>query len=186
MKTRSLIPAILFLLVLCASANSAYWEDSVSTLGTIAPNQGAEFGRLLFKFDLPNELDGAVIDYAELIFTATPDTGTSYICLMGVFPVSTSWESANLSWSSGWTNSGGDYVDSIFSTCLIRRSEDKLTRADITDVAQLWADGTLPNYGLIVMPLEDLGRYLKLHESSSLPQGVKAKVRVFYSRKAED
>lgn len=186
MKKRSIYLTILLLLAFSVVANSAFWESSVTEVGTISPNLTSEFGRLLFKFNLPDELNGCFIDYAELNFTATPDSGTSYICLMGAFPVTKSWESANLSWSDGWTNSGGDYADSIYSSCLIRSSTDRVTRIDITDIVQMWVDGTLTNHGLIVMPLEDSERFLKLHTSPNLPPNVEAKVRVFYTREVSD
>jgi len=186
MKTKSICLMILFLLVLCAVANSAYWESSVTQVGILSPSQGSDYGRLLFKFDLPEQLNGAVIDYAELRFTATPDTAGGYICLMGAFPVTKSWDSANLSWSSGWSNSGGDYADTIYSSCVIRTSTDRLTRADITDIVQMWVDGTLDNHGVILMPLEDSGRFMKLHTGVNLPPSVKAKVRIFYTREAEE
>ena len=80
--------------------------------------------------DLPQQLDGVIIDYAELVFTATPDTGSGYICLMGAYPVTKAWKSANLSWSEAWTNTGGDYADSIYSTGVIRTSTDRPTRMD--------------------------------------------------------
>jgi hypothetical protein len=186
MKAKTICLMTLFLLVLCASAHPAYWESSVTQVGTLSPGQNSDYGRLLFKFDLPEQVNGAFIDYAELRFTATPDTGSSYICLMGVFPVATSWESANLSWSSGWSNPGGDYIDTIYSSCVIRTSTDRLTRADITEIVQMWVDSTLTNNGVILMPLEDGSRFMKLHDTNGFPQGVKAKVRVFYSERQEE
>lgn len=186
MKKRSICLTIMLLLTFSVTVNSAYWESSVTQIGTISPNPTSDFGRLLFKFDMPDQLKGVIIDYAELRFTATPDTGKSYICLMGAFPVTKSWVSANLSWSDSWTNSGGDYADSIYTSCLIRTSTDKLTRIDITDIVQMWVDGTIANYGLILMPLEDSNRFLKLHNSLNLPPNVKAKVRIFYTREVSD
>lgn len=186
MKTKLICLMIVFLLVLCATANSAYWESSVTHVGTLSPSQGSDYGRLLFKFDLLEQLNGVAIDYAELRFTATPDTGESYICLMGVFPVTKTWNSADLSWSSGWSNPGGDYVDTIYSSCLIRTSTDRLTRVDITHIVRMWVDSTLANHGVILMPLEDSDRFMKLHSTGSFPQGVKAIVRVFYTREPTD
>jgi hypothetical protein len=57
---------------------------------------------------------------------------------------------------------------------------------DITDIVQMWAEGDLANHGLILMPLEDSGRFLKLHTTPGLPPGAKAKVRVFYTPEGKD
>lgn len=186
MKAKMTCLMILFVLVFCGPASSAYWESSVSQVGTLSPTQGSDYGRLLFKFDLPEQLDEAFIDYAELRFTATPDTGESYICLMGVFPVTRTWDPASLSWSSGWSNAGGDYIDTIYSSCVIRTSTNRVTRADITDILQMWVDSTLTNNGVILMPLEDPARFMKLHNTTGFPQGVKAKARVFYTPEPRD
>jgi len=51
---------------------------------------------------------------------------------------------------------------------------------------QMWVDGTLDNHGVILMPLEDSGRFMKLHTGVNLPPSVKAKVRIFYTREAEE
>ena len=186
MKKKMIFLSLLLLLVFSVTAESARWETSVTQVGTISPNQSSDFGRLLFKFNLPDELNGVTIDYAELIFTATTDTGSSYICLMGAYPLTKNWESANLSWSDGWTTPGGDFADTICSSSLIRSSSEQLTRIDITDIVQMWVEGSLANYGLVVMPLEDSSRFLKLHANSQLPPNVLAKVRVFYTKPARE
>ena len=186
MKRKSVFLTILIVLAFSLAANSAYWESPVKQVASISPKLSSQFGRLLFKFDLPQQLDGVIIDYAELVFTATPDTGSGYICLMGAYPVTKDWKSDNLSWSEAWTNTGGDYADSIYSTGVIRTSTDRPTRMDITDIVQMWADGDLANYGLILMPLEDLGRFLKLHTTPGLPEGAKAKVRVYFTPEGKD
>ena len=184
MNKKMIFLTFFLLLVFSVTVESAYWEASVTQVATISPNQSSGFGRLLFKFDLPDQLNGTFIDYAEVIFTATPDTGNSYICLMGAYPLTKNWEPADLSWSEGWTTAGGDFADTIYSSCLIGSSTERLTRIDITDIVQMWMDGAITNYGLIVMPLEDSNRFLKLHTNSELPPDVKAKVRIFYTMSA--
>jgi hypothetical protein len=184
MKKKMILLSFLMLLAFFVTANSAYWEASVTQVATISPNPSSGFGRLLFKFDLPDQLNGVTIDYAELVFIATPDTGRSYICLMGAYPLTKNWESANLSWSDGWTTPGGDFTDTIYSTCLIRSSQDRVTRMDITDIVQMWVDSTLTNHGLIMMPLEDSNRFLKLHTDPQWPPDEKAKVRIFFTTPA--
>jgi hypothetical protein len=186
MRQKSILMTIVFVLSLSLAASSAYWESSTIEIGSISPNTPTEFGRLLFKFDLPEQMDGATIDYAVLLFTATPDTGSSYICLMGAFPVTKSWASATLFWTEGWTKSGGDYADTIYCTGVIRTSTDELSWMDITDIVQMWADTTLTNYGVMVMPLEDSDRFLKLHDTPGLPPTAKAKVRIYYTPVAEE
>jgi hypothetical protein len=181
MKKKSILLGFLLLSAFCSSASAALWETPVAQVATISPNEASSFGRLLFRFDLPDQLAGATVDYAELIFTATPDTGNSYICFMGAYPLTKNWEAEDISWSEAWTNAGGDFADSIFSSGLIGVTTNRLTRLDITDMVQMWVVGTSANYGLIVMPLEDSDRFLKLHSNAQLPPNVMAKVRIFYT-----
>ena len=186
MKSRTLHITLLLLFAFCVTAYPACWESPVKQAGIISPTPASGFGRILFKFDLPSQLQGVIIDFADLTFFATPDTGSSYICLMGAFPVTRSWEPASLSWSNGWTNAGGDHADSIFSTSVIRTSSERPSRVDITDIVQMWVDGTLANYGLMVMPLGDSNRFLKLHANPAFEPDVKAKVRIFYTLMSGD
>lgn len=58
---------------------------------------------------------------------------------------------------------------------------DGSLRDEVTDIVQLWVDGTIANNGLIVMPLEDSRRPLKLHSTPDSDPGAKAKVRIWYS-----
>jgi hypothetical protein len=64
---------------------------------------------------------------------------------------------------------------------LILTTVDGSLRDEVTDIVQLWVDGTIVNNGLIVMPLEDSRRPLKLHSTPDLNLGAKAKVRVWYT-----
>ena len=57
---------------------------------------------------------------------------------------------------------------------------------DITDMVQMWAEGDLANHGLILMPLEDSARFLKLHTTLCLPPGVEAKVRIYFTPEGKD
>ena len=184
MKKKTHYLTLLLWLILLTSAHSAYWESSITQVGIISPDPALDAGRILVKFDLPEQLTGALIDYAELMFTATPDTGLGYICILGAFPVTKSWQSGVVSWSGGWDNAGGDYTDSSYACSLIRTSPDQITRIDISEIVQSWVDGDLPNFGLIIMPLENPNRFLKLHSTQGFAPNVKAKVRIFYT--AED
>jgi hypothetical protein len=185
MKKKTFYLTIMLWLVLLASAHSAYWESSITQVGIISPGPTSDAGRILVKFELPEQLNGALIDYAELMFTATPDTGSGYICILGAFPVTKNWESGVVSWSGGWDNAGGDYTDSMYACSLIRTSPDLITRIDISGIVQSWVDGDLPNYGLIIMPLENPNRFLKLHSTPGFAPNIKAKVRIFYTLNAQ-
>ena len=101
MKKKMILLSCLLLLVFSITSEAAFWEASVTQVATIGPTESSGFGRLLFRFELPDQLKGVTIDYAELVFTATPDTGSSYICLMGAYPVTKRWESEDLAWSDG-------------------------------------------------------------------------------------
>jgi hypothetical protein len=181
MKNKTIYLTLLLCLILWASARSDYWESPITQWGVISPHPNSVSGRILVKFSLPEQLNGAFIDYAELTFTATPDTGSSYICLLGAFPVTKSWESGVVSWSGGWDNAGGDYIESTYACSLIRTSPDQPTRIDVSEIVSMWVDGTIPNYGLIIMPLEDSNRFFELHSTAGLPANIMAKVRIFFS-----
>ena len=137
--------------------------------------------RLLFKFDLPSKLNDKRIDYAEILFHAKIDTLSRYSALFAAHPLTTNWNKTGISWSSPWTTEGGDYNDSSCGIGLIKTRNDGKIRLDITHLVKRWVHESVPNYGIIIIPLEEKRKITELVHPSSFPQGVFAKVTIFFS-----
>lgn len=180
MKKFLLISVVLVIISFTLDAQAAEVTVSVTQAATI-DSQCLDAGRLLFKFDLPKELNGAFIDYAEVIFKAEPIPVSSRRAVIGGFPLSNDWNESSVSWNYPWSSDGGDYVDTIMASCLVSDSEQRLTSLDVTEILRLWVEKKISNFGLILMDLDRADGKLKLQETTMLPQGAKAQVRVFYT-----
>ena len=179
-RTGIFLIAISLFTFLSFGIQAAQLNIPVSHTATI-DSISSDAGRILLKFDLPEELDKAFIDYAEVFFKAEPNPSSTHRVVISGFPLTRSWDKQTVSWSSPWTNDGGDYVDTIMVTCLDSKQESKLTSLDITGIVRLWIEEEISNFGLILMDSDREDGKLKLQESSKLPEDIKAQVRIFYT-----
>ena len=156
-------------------------DIDVSDACIISPGNDSLSSRVLLKFDLPSKLSDKRIDYAEVVFRAKIDTLSRFSVMFAGYPVSSDWNKASVSWSGTWTNDGGDYNDSLYEIGLMKARSDGQVRFDITRLVTSWQQETISNYGLIIIPLEEDRKITELVHPSDFPQGVYAKVRVYFS-----
>jgi hypothetical protein len=183
MKPRTIILIIIATVIFCSpSAFSDNRVDiQVSEAAVIVPANDSVSSRLLFKFDLPTKLNDKRIDFAQIVFYAKIDTSSRYSALLGGHAVTTNWNKAGVSWSNPWTIEGGDYNDSLYEIGLIKARTDGKVRLNITHLVERWVHESVPNYGIIIIPLEEERKITELVHPSSFPEGVFAKVMIFFS-----
>jgi len=179
---KKIILLISILLLLTSLLNSAELTIPVSQTAVICSGFDSNYGRLLFKFDLPKELDSAFIDYSEIIFKAEPEPSYSNakLIVIGAFPLSRDWSVDYVFWSAPWLNPGGDYIDSIYCSALLLKSDDYEIGLDITQIVRLWGENSLFNYGLILMSLGSECPF-KFSHHSSLEKNANAEVKIYYT-----
>jgi hypothetical protein len=156
-------------------------DIEVTDAGFITPGNDSLSSRLLFKFNLPSKLSDKRIDYAEVVFKAKIDTLSRYSVMFAGFPVTTDWDKATVSWSGSWTNEGGDYNDSLYEIGLIKARSDGVVRFDITRLVTAWQQELIPNYGLIIIPVEEERKITDLEHPIGFPLDVFAKVTIYFS-----
>lgn len=175
-RTRILLIAVSFILFAALGVESAQLTIPVTQTATV-DSLSKDSGSLLFKFDLPEELNGAFIDYAELLFRLEPEPSTSHRLVLAGFPLKKDWNEDNLSWNE----ISSAYVDTLMATCLISREDEPPTWLDITEIVRLWVEQKIANFGVVLMDLDRPDGKLKLEQSSHFPEGIKAQVRIFYT-----
>jgi hypothetical protein len=156
-------------------------DVSVSNACLISPGNDSLSSRILFKFDLPSKLDDKRVDYAEVVFEAKVDTLSRHSLMFVGYPLTTDWSAATSSWSSPWTNEGGDYNESLRQIGLIKAGSYGQVRFDITRLVTAWQQGSVSNHGLIIMPLNEERKIRQLVHPAGFPQGVFAKVTIYFS-----
>lgn len=127
---------------------------------------------LLFKFDLPEELEKARIDLAYLRFKVETDTTQEVVGLL-VRPMLESWTSGfNLSSLSESTASS---YHANFGGLSLKNGTGKI---EITQTVKAWQAGDLQNLGLLVNPDEEKEGSFQL---KNLPDGGVAELEIFYT-----
>ena len=178
MKRVGLFIWVVFVAVASAlQVRGANLEVEVTDMATISAGDTTRF---LLRFDLPSELEGSTIDYAELRFRAQPDSGSEEPLDIAGYRLTTQWDMGSVNWDYPWANPGGDYSDSTLTVSTISGEENQRVSLDLTGMLSAWAKGR-PNYGLILKSLIEKGRNLTVVQDPEFPPGVKAEVKVYYT-----
>ena len=169
------------IVTICVEGYSANLTASVKDAGLIISPTLSRETRGLVKFDLPSVPEGSTIDFVSLHLKlqGNPLQG-DYLDFIA-FPVTTHWSLANLSWSSPWTKSGGDFIDTLVTMGGISFSQGDEIYLDITDFYKLWSSGTLENKGIILLPFTNRTYNFGIVKDPKLPLDIIAEVIVFYT-----
>jgi hypothetical protein len=183
MKARIIILLIIGIVMLCSTSVFADNRIDIEVLNAtvLVPPSDSLSRRLLFKFDLPSNLNDKRIDYAQIVFYAHVDTLSRHSLLFGGYALTTDWNKSTVSWSNPWATEGGDYNDSLYEIGLAKAKGDGKIRFNITHLVEKWVQESVPNYGILIIPLEEHRKITELVHPSSFPQGVFAKVTIFFS-----
>lgn len=114
--------------------------------------------RLLLSFGQPSTFirPGATVEFALLCIEARAQN-----CAFVQFdarPITTDWTTdPAVSWNSPWIRAGGDFSEQQQSSTvsLAGPSELKQTAIDVTSIVRGWNEGSLPNYGIAIIPFTE-------------------------------
>lgn len=111
----------------------------------------------LVFFNLPPELadKGSLIE-ATLKITKQSDNSTQPNRALGVHRLTRDWKTPEATWKSAsknvlWTTPGGDYAEPAAASITIDPRNGVYTKR-LDSLVQSWADGTYPNYGMLLKP----------------------------------
>jgi hypothetical protein len=155
---------------------SLVWAESVTitTTTSAAADKVGDVERpgLLFKFELPEELEKARIDLAYLRFKVEADTTQQALGLL-VRPMVESWSSGSK------LSSLSDSTASPYHVNFGRLSlKNGMGKVEITQAVKAWQSGELPNVGLLVYPDEGKEGSFQL---KNLPDGGVGELEIFYT-----
>ncbi|MCI0596914.1 MAG: hypothetical protein L0Z48_10305 [candidate division Zixibacteria bacterium] len=156
--------------------SSTVWADSlkITTTTSATADKVGDVNRpgLLFKFDLPAELEKARIDLAYLRFKVEADTSQQAIGLL-VRPMLAPWVSG-LNYPLFF-----DSLASPFHANFGRLNvKDGTGKIEITQAVKAWQTGELANLGLLVYPDEEEQGSLQV---KNWPSGGVAELEIFYT-----
>jgi hypothetical protein len=137
-------------------------EDTFLTAdAALVPQHGRRYLELtqaksvaLLQFDLPADLDGAVVVKAELSLRQYQSNSVLPALLVSVHRVTRDWDNNLASWImarllAGWASAGGDYMAGNVAALAI--AGNNTYTWDITALADGWANHAFPNYGLLLL-----------------------------------
>ncbi|MCI0405856.1 MAG: hypothetical protein L0Z48_03730 [candidate division Zixibacteria bacterium] len=156
--------------------SSPIWAESIkiTTTTSATADKVGEVDRpgLLFKFELPEELEGARIDLAYLRFKVEADSAQEAIGLL-VRPMVESWSSGSKLASLSGSTASPHHAN--FGRLSFNSGSGKI---EITQAVKAWQSGELPNRGLLVYPDEEKESAFQL---KNLPNGGVAELEIFYT-----
>ncbi len=183
MKRYSLLAIILCgLLLSISSLGAATLEIPIEKVVELSPPDSLHAARFLINFSLPEEVDGATVDFAQLEISLGIEQTENRPVTLECCALVTDWDAGTVSWSQPWSNPGGDISDSNKTVLALYSGGEMLCRANITHLLQAWVDGA-PNYGLILKAVRDKNLSLSRLDGPNLPPGVKARIKVWYTSK---
>ena len=110
----------------------------------------------LVYFELPGEMDNALIFQAILRLTKESSSSTQANRSLGVHRITTKWDKNKVTWDTPWAYPGGDYVATAAASVTIDPDAPAQFNGvypfPIENLVQGWADKSLPNYGMLLKP----------------------------------
>lgn len=142
------------LLVLAASvpAGAARMTLSATDVGYIESDEPPQEGRVLVRFEMPEELRAGAVEFAvlELRTAVTSDEGVNCV-VVDAFPLTTEWDGATVAWDGAWSTPGGDFDRTEHAVWIARPGEASVVRFDVTGMVSGWASGALANHGVVLV-----------------------------------
>lgn len=121
-----------------------------SDMTTVIQDTASGETRSFVRFVLPETVDNKTVEYASLTlgFEAPEDSADFY--LIAIHPMLENW-SEGVRWESGVQRAGGSYLDSPGIVASVAAKRGYRVDILITELVQLWVDGTIENRGLAVV-----------------------------------
>jgi hypothetical protein len=143
----------LFLGIVILFSASFAQADSLSVAisdGAYLLNADSTQGRLLLKFEMPDELSGAEIVFAELLVPLTAAIPDSSALAVQCSPLLISWVPAELAWNDLGDNLSEEIITEPSTQYATATEGVQEAYFDITQIVKAWQDSALENRGLLL------------------------------------
>ncbi len=149
--TISAVAVLSIALTLVGSASAADFHVTATRTAVMADPDG--LARVLLAFPGLSELREEWVSDATLTIPLGVGTLASDVGIT-VDALTSNW-SGSPEWSSPWRTPGGDALGKMPSDVVIRAGgAERSLRVDVTDLVRAQADGTIQDYGFILLPTD--------------------------------
>ncbi len=156
----------------------AFLESASPTTNYGSTNYLGTIDRFIIQFTLPAVLNNKQIVEANLYFYVWNQTNYQAGQYLDIYRVTSSWQEGSTTWNNRytgqtWNAAGGDYDNSGTVDRILHQAGSSnwdhvyYPPANITSLVQGWVDGTVPNYGVLVLNEGSTGIGFKASEYSS-------------------
>jgi hypothetical protein len=148
--------AFIAVLMTCGLAHAEKFTGSVIDVASIEDGQGN--ARILFHWDAAIDAEHFAIGRAFMKFDMTGEAEARSIRLR-LHPVTSPWSAADVAWSSGWSEPGGDFDGAAMSTADIDLSKgDSTVFVDVTEIVKELEEAENSNGFLVTVdPADGVG-----------------------------
>ena len=127
----------------------------------------------LVRFELPGEMDNALITQANMKLTRQGPNATPADRSLGVHRITRAWSSSSVTWTTPWAAPGGDYVEQAAASLQIDQNPPPPGGAyvfPIHSLVQGWVDDRLRNHGMLLKPTRLINARFTSFEGASKPE----------------
>jgi len=176
------------LLVLFSEAFALQVILTADELAVISNPEDPLAKRVVAKYEIPECLRSAEVIYAQLEASVNTTLAADDVAIaVEAAPLVENWSAATVTWLVPWREAGGDADFAGVRHFLVRQGPHRV-RIDVTKIVRQWANGSRPNYGLMLRTSPQSGGYLSLPRTPGGGKGTalqEPSIRVWYLPQSE-
>jgi hypothetical protein len=158
MRRLLLIPILMiWVLGLISVSKADELAANVTDFAVISESDSSRIVHVLTEFDLPEGISCRQVKFATLELNVSVESEEVPFVSGVVYPVTASWNPQQVSWTSPWSNHGGDYNTDVNSVVGISCTGTNALYIDITDLIPALFDQRGNNHGVITILDFDYG-----------------------------
>ncbi|MFH1864915.1 MAG: hypothetical protein ABIK85_03450 [Candidatus Eisenbacteria bacterium] len=108
--------------------------------------------RVLLRFEIPNALEGATVDFAILRARLPIDSQQEREISIEVFPITCAWSAEGTAWDEDWESGDGVWNERRGSISSVITDEHGELAIDVTPVVDQWLRAEGGPRGLVLVP----------------------------------
>lgn len=135
------------------ASTGVVFADSLTvdiTTGALVLNDSRTDARVLLSFDLPLELSGAELVFAELLIPLTSVIPDSTALAIYCHPLRIAWSEDEITWEDLGDSLTAEIISEDGTLYATSEEGNQGAYFDITSVVRAWMDGEMQNNGLLL------------------------------------
>jgi hypothetical protein len=133
-------------------AHASMVDLTLEESACIADPEDAGNWRVLLRFEIPDALEGATVDFAALRAVIPIDCDEEREISVEVFPVTCPWSAGEVAWGEDWQSGEGAWDERRGSMSSVVTDEHPVLAVDVTPAVDYWLRADAATQGLVLVP----------------------------------